>query len=532
MNVSSRVVSGGVASVGRTQLIFTLVGMTLALLLTAMDQAIVSIALPRVVASLSGFARYPWVITSHLLTSTIAIPVFAKLSDLYGRKWFYLSGPIILVVCLLFCGASGNIPLPIDGMNQLILFRGILGVGNGAILSLTYTVIGDLFQPAERGRYQGLFAGVYGLAFLIGPGLGGWITEHFSWRWAFWANVPLGVAAVVVLYFTFPNLRPAVVRHSIDWTGIAALCGWVVPLLLALTWVGRTGWTDRGIQATLGASGLMLLVFLLVEKRAVEPLIPLTLFRDPTVALALASWFLLSMALFGLFIYLPLFTQAALSASAIESGSLITLLALASTAANFLVGHLIAHTGRYKALAIVGAFLAGFGIFLLAQMDGKTTHFEMIRNVVLCGIGFGTIEPIYTMVVQNAAPREQMGVATASTRFFLAVGGTIGLALFGTVLLRLYHHHLDALIPPGTPRALTQPFDNPVQLFLMHTRLEASFSRVPHGQALLATLLEGARSGLVSALHVIFLVSAGLMTITLGLNFLLKELPLRSPQSS
>lgn len=505
--------------------------MILALLLTAMDQAIVTIALPRVVASLNGFARYPWVITSHLLTSTIAIPVFAKLSDLYGRKWFYLSGPAILVVCLLFCGGSGNLPLPIDGMNQLILFRGILGVGNGAILGLTYTIIGDLFQPAERGRYQGLFAGVYGLAFLIGPGLGGWITDDFSWRWAFWANVPLGIVAVAVLYFTFPNLRPAIVHHSIDWMGIAALCGWVVPLLLALTWVGQTGWTDRGIQATLSASGLMLLVFLLVEKRAVEPLIPLTLFRNPTVALASASWFLLSMALFGLFIYLPLFMQGALGASATVSGSLITLLALASTAANFLVGHLITRTGRYKTPAIVGAFLATVGVFLLSQMDGKTTHFEMIRDVVLCGIGFGTIEPIYTTVVQNAAPREQMGVATASTRFFLSIGGTIGLALFGTILLRLYHHHLDTLIPLGTPQALTQPFNNPVQLFLMHTRLEVAFSRAPHGQALLATLLEGARSGLVGALHLIFLLSAALMAITLMLNVLLKEVPSRSRQS-
>ena len=187
----------------------TLGGLMLTLLLAAMDQTIVGTAMPRVVASLDGFDRYPWVTTAYLLTSTIAVPVFAKLSDLYGRKWLYLAGLIIFVVSSWLCGAAGNIPLPLDGMNQLILFRGLQGIGGGAVMGLTFTIIGDLFSPAERGRYQGMFGAVFGLSSIIGPLAGGFITDHLSWRWAFYVNAPLGIVALAVLYRTFPLRAPA-----------------------------------------------------------------------------------------------------------------------------------------------------------------------------------------------------------------------------------------------------------------------------------------------------------------------------------
>src|SRR5271165_369310 len=195
-------------NLSRTQAISALAGMVLTLLTATMDQAMASTAMPRAIAGLNGFARYPWVTTSFLLTSTIAMPVFAKLSDLYGRKWLYLGSTAIFVVALLLCGAAGYLPLPLDGMNQLIVAQGLLGIGNGAIIALTFTLVADLFAPSERGRYQGIMAAVFGVAFTVGPPLGGWITAHISWRWAYYVDVPLGVLAIAVVYFALPDLRP------------------------------------------------------------------------------------------------------------------------------------------------------------------------------------------------------------------------------------------------------------------------------------------------------------------------------------
>src|SRR5271154_6480091 len=239
-STSPRMESESFPDLSRAQLILALTGMVLTLLTATMEQAIAITAMPRAIATLNGFARYSWPTTSLLLTSTIAMPVFAKLSDLYGRKQFYLWSSAILVASLLACGAAGNLPIPLDGMNQLIVARAFLGIGNGAIIALTFTLVADLFRPSERGRYQGLLAAVTGVAFMVGPGLGGWVTDHLSWRWAFYVNMPLGVVAIVIVYFTLPDFRPHHVRRSIDWAGIGTLGGWLVPLLLALTWVGQS----------------------------------------------------------------------------------------------------------------------------------------------------------------------------------------------------------------------------------------------------------------------------------------------------
>lgn len=220
----------------------TLTGVLLALLISALDKAMATAAMPRAAAELAGFSRYPWTTTAHLLTSTIAMLVFAKLSDLYGRKRLYLWSTFILVLGSVLCGAAGKFPVAPDGMNQLIFSRGILGIGDGGITALAFTLVADLFSPSERGRYQGVLSAVYGLGSVVGLTLGGWITDHWSWRWAFWATVPVGVAAIFVLLWTLPNSQKEIRRASIDWIGIATLCGWLVPLLLALTSAGNGDW--------------------------------------------------------------------------------------------------------------------------------------------------------------------------------------------------------------------------------------------------------------------------------------------------
>lgn len=509
----------------RTQLIFALMSIVLTLLTATMNQAISIAAMPRAIAALNGFARYSWPTTSFLLTSTIAMPVSAKLSDLYGRKWFYWWSSVAFVVSLLLCGTAGHLPLPLDGMNQLVVAYGFLGLGNGAITALSFTLVADLFPPSERGRYQGFLAGVYGVAFIAGPGLGGWVTDHLSWRWAYYADAPLGSIAVLVVYLTLPDVRPHMARRAIDWAGIVTLCGWLVPLLLALTWVGQTGWSAGLIQALLIAFVALLATFLLIEKRAAEPLLVLSLFSDRRIALMSVNFFLLGISLFGVAVYLPLFLQGVLGASAARSGLVFSQYTLSILAGNLVGGQLLSRTGRYRLLAIVGAGLATAGLLLLYRMDGSTTQFELVCNAVICGLGFGALSPTYEVLVQNAAPRALMGVATGSTRFFNTIGGAIGLALFGATLLKLYHQHFDILIPVGTPAALTRTFDNPLQLVFTRPHLEPAFLQLTNGQALLATLLHGVRLGLIAGLHAIFLCATGIMAVSLFLNLFLSDAP-------
>jgi EmrB/QacA subfamily drug resistance transporter len=522
---SPQVEAGSFAYLSRSQLIFAVAGMVLALLTAAMIQAFGGTVMPRAIASLNGFARYPWTTTSFLLTTTIAMPVFAKLSDLYGRKWLYVWSTVIFVVSLLLCGAAGRLPLPLDGMNQLIVAEGLLGIGNGAIITLTLTLVADLFPPSERGRYQGIMAAVFGVAFTVGPPLGGWITDHLSWRWAYRADVPLGILAIVVVYFALPDIGPHRVRPSIDWAGNITLCGWIVPLLLALTWVGQSSWSEPRIRNLLIASAVLLAAFLVVERRAAEPLLVLSLFRDRRISLMSVNFFLMGVGLFGAAVYLPLFVQGVLAESAAQSGLVMAQYTLALIAGNIIGGQLLSRTGKYRLFAIGGAGLAACGLFLMSQMDGTTIQLVLLRNAIICGIGFGVLTPTYEVLVQNAAPREQLGVATGFTQFARTIGGTIGLALFGTVLLRLYYLRVDALIPADTPRALAKIFNNPLLLVFTHPNLEAAFSQVPNGRVLLASLIEGVRMGLSTALHSIFLYAAAIMAITFFLSLFLRDAP-------
>jgi EmrB/QacA subfamily drug resistance transporter len=511
----------GLANITRNQRMLALTGVIATLLAVTLNQALSIPALPRAIAALNGFARYSWPTTSFLLTSTIAMPVFAKLSDMFGRKLFYLFATTIFLLSLFICGAAGNLPINLDGMSQLIVALGALGLGNGAITVLSFTLIADLFTPSERGRYQGILAAVSGVTYIVGPSLGGWITDHYSWRWVYYGDAPLAAIALLIAYFTLPDLWVGHVRRVIDWAGIALLCGWLVPLLLALTWVGQSSWSSPLIRSLLIVSFGLLAAFLVVEKRAAEPMLALGLFRVRRISLMSANFFLLGISLFGVAVYLPLFHQGVLGASAAKSGVVFAEYTLAIIAGSVIAGHLLSQSGASRLLAIVGAGLSMVGLILLSRMNGGTTKLELIINAAICGIGFGALTPTYEVLVQNVSPPEQMGVATGSTQFFRTIGGTIGLALFGTILLKLYHQHIDGLIPRGAPEALMQAFDNPLQLVFNRPNLETAFSQAADGKVLLATLLDGARVGLLSALHVIFLFGAGIMAISFLLNLFL-----------
>ncbi len=276
--------TSGIVRLTWGQLLGSMTGLLLSVLLASLDQTIVGTAEPRIIAQLSGFDRYPWVSTTYLLTSTLAIPIFAKLSDIYGRKWFFLGGAGGFMLTSALCGAAGKLPVPLDGMNQLIISRGLQGVAGGMMMSLAFTVIGDIFSPAERGKYQGFFAATYGLSSIFGPTLGGWLTDHISWRACFYVNLPVGIVAIAAIYFYFPYWRPEGIKRRVDWAGVSALILSIVPLLLALTWVTEYGWASFRVESLLVVAAVMLAAFIYAETRAIEPLIPLVLFRAPVIA--------------------------------------------------------------------------------------------------------------------------------------------------------------------------------------------------------------------------------------------------------
>jgi EmrB/QacA subfamily drug resistance transporter len=415
--------------------------------------------------------------------------------------------------------------LPLDGMNQLILFRGLQGIGGGAVMGLTFTIIGDLFSPAERGRYQGMFGAVFGLASVVGPLAGGWITDHLSWRWAFYVNAPLGILALAVLYRTFPFVRPQGSSRTIDWLGLVTLSGWIVPLLLALSRVTAAGWTDATVRLLLGLALVSFATFLWAERRAVEPLMPLSLFRIRTIAIASAGVFVLGMSMFGMFVYLPLYLQGVLGMSAAASGTLFVPMIFAMILASVTSGQIVSRTGRYKFLAVGGAVMATAGMALLARLGPSGTATTILWCCVVCGFGFGAAQPVYALAVQNAAPRAQLGAATATSQFFRSIGSTIGVAVFGTLLLGIYHQGLASALPPDTPAHVRAVVDNPLTMNRSGAEGGGAAAHLPPLDPAVAA---GVRSSLAAGMQRIFDLAAVVMATSVLLNAWLPELPLRS----
>src|SRR5262245_10823766 len=522
-------VTSAIVRLTKPQLVGTMLGLLLGALLAAIDQTIVGTAEPRIIASLQGFDRYPWVATIYLLTSTVSVPIFASLSDRYGRKPFFMIGATLFVGASALCGASGEFSLgPIDGMGQLIVFRGLQGVGGGMVVGILFTIVGDVFSPIERGRYQGLFAALWGIASIFGPTAGGWLTDHWSWRACFYVNLPFGAIALAAIYFEFPHMKPRSTHRRLDWAGFATLIGWIVPLLLALTWATQYGWGSTRVVSLLAVSTAMLGALIAAESRAAEPIIPLTFFTQPIIAVCSVAAFVLGVGMFGVIIYLPLFMQGVLGVSATQSGNLLTPLLMGVVVASAVCGQAISRTGEYKLLGIAGSMLVAIGMILFARMDADTSRFFVAVSMVVAGFGMGLLQPVYTLAVQNVAPRERMGAATSSPIFFRSIGSTVGVAAFGTVMLTRYHEEFTKTIPAVVPPIARPYFENPLILMQVRPQLEAGFARVPGGTALLDRLMVGVKAALLHGLQEIFFWSAVIMSAAILLHVVLKREPLRA----
>ena len=419
-------------TIGRILAIYA--GLMVTLMLAALDQTIVATALPRIVGDLGGLSQYSWVFTAYMLTSTVTVPLYGKLGDAYGRKNLFLFAIVVFLLGSALCGLA-------QSMTQLVIFRAVQGIGAGGLFPLSLAVIGNIVPPRDRGRWQGLIGAVFAASSIIGPALGGFIVDNTTWRWVFFVNLPIGGIALIVITLTMPR-RLITHRHDVDWLGAGLLAGGTAALLMALVWGGRQyGWTSEHVLAPLTIAAVLLAAFAYVERRAPEPILPFGVLRNPVVGSSVACMALVGMAMFGTISYVPLFVQGVIGTSAASSGVVLTPLMLGAVTTSILTGQLVSRTGRYRWNAVLGPLVLTVGMVLIWQMNVDTTNAEAARNMVIAGVGIGSMMQVFVLSVQNAVPRSMIGSATALTQFARQMGATIGVTVMGAIV----NHGL----PPG-----------------------------------------------------------------------------------
>lgn len=531
-----------------------LAALMLTLLLAALDQTIVSTALPTIVRELNGLDRITWVVTAYLLTSTTMVPIVGKLSDQFGRKWFVVIGVVIFLAGSALSGASNS-------MNQLIFFRGLQGVGAGLLMAMIFTLIGDIFTPVERARWQGLFTGVFGLSSVVGPTLGGWITDNSSWRWIFYVNVPIGLVALVALVAWLPanisvrstRFRGWAAVRRIDFAGALTAAAATTCLLLGLTWGGQTyPWSSPQVIGTLVAAGALYLAFAIIERFAVEPVLPLDMFRNQVFAAGALLALSVGAALFAVVFYLPLFIQGVLGQTATSSGAAITPLTVTMAICAVIGGLVVARVGRYQWLAIMGSLVLVGGIYLMTLMDVHTDILTVTRNMIVVGVGLGMVQPVMTLAVQNAIPRTRLGVGTGAVTYLRSLGSTLGLAVIGAVESNTGAQELHHLLPTNASRlpARLLDFNQLAQLLtsadvraqvIAQVAQRAAQQLAPQGPthaaaaqqivaqvtALLDNVFAAARESLAIGIQHAFYVGLGISVAIVIATLFLKDVPLR-----
>ncbi len=428
-----------------------LAALMLTTFLSALDQTIVATALPTMVGELGGLEHLAWVVTAYLLAATATTPLWGKLSDLYGRKIMLQSAVVIFLIGSALAGLSQT-------MGQLIAFRGVQGVGGGGLMVLAMAVIADIIPPSERGRYQGLFGAVFGVASVLGPLVGGFFVEQSTWRWIFYINIPLGIAVLVILGAVL-QLPRRTKQHAIDWLGAALAVSTIVSLLLVLQWGGREyPWTSP-IIIGLGTASLVLgVLFVLQERRHPEPLVPLTLFDNKTFRISAIVGFIIGIAMFGAIVYLPVYLQVARGTSPTQAGLQLLPLMAGLLITSVTSGRIISRVGRYRMFPIAGTLTAAVGMWLLSGVQVDSPYWRVAVGMLVLGFGLGMVIQVLVLAVQNSVSPREIGVATSSATFFRQIGGSVGTAVFGTIMTARLTTELANAVPPGVqvdPGALT-----------------------------------------------------------------------------
>lgn len=507
-------------------------GLQLMLLLAAIDQTIISTAMPKIVTSLGGFDRYAWATSAYLLTSTISIPVFGRLSDIYGRKQLLIAGVLLFIAASTLCGCAGEAVLGtmFDPMNQFIVARAFQGLGAGIVLGLCFSVVGDLFPAAERGKYQGHFAAVFALASVVGPTLGGYISDHHSWRWLFFMNIPIGLIAVLVFNHAFPSDRKSGPKSTLDYPGVLLFIGSFVPLLLGLSWSGTSGWLSVPVLGSMLTAAGMTTRFVMRELKTADPFMDVRLFTNRVVTISCLSVFVTGIGMFGSVMLLPIFFQSVVGMTAAKSGTLLTPLIVVVAVTSIIGGYWMSKSKRYKAIIFSGLSCMAVGTFLLSRIDTTSSIAYMLTNMLLVGAGLGLLLPIYTVVIQNAVAEKDIGAVTGFSQFFRSVGGTTGVAVFGTLMLALYEEglkHGNASVKLLTPAGQAL-LHNPLETVKLHHGLELLNISAQETDA----IMQAVKSALVHSIDTIFFLYGLLLTVTLIATLFLAELPLREKPNS
>lgn len=517
----------------RRETLLTMMGVLLVMLLSALDQTIVATALPRIITNLNGFDQYTWVSTAYLLTSTVTVPIYGKLSDIFGRKPIFMIGVVVFLAGSAMSGAAQT-------MTQLILFRGFQGIGAGALMPIAMTVVGDLFTPRERGRWQGITGAVFGLASILGPTLGGWISDNFTWRWIFYVNLPVGIVALLVLIFLMPSLHAKDRKTTIDYIGCILIALGTVPVLLGFTWAGTTypwgSWQVLGL--IIGGAvvlGLFFLYEIWAERRNAQPIIEPSLFKSGIFSVSSIVTVIFGVGLFGSVSFIPLFIQGVVGSSATNSGVLLMPLMLTAMVASVISGQLVARFGRYKWLTILSMAISVAGSYLLFRLDVHSGNTDVVIAMLVLGLGMGVGMSLYTLIVQNALP-QKMAQATSSLTFFRQIGATIGLAAMGSLMISAFPSAFSSALPASVAKALPpsvlSQFSNPNTLL---SPVQASGPQLPHtpqALALYQQIMDAMKQALATSLHNVFVLCLIVMVAGLISVFFLKEIKLREKKGS
>lgn len=499
--------TGSAYLLGKRRTLIVFAGLMLAMLLAVLSQTIVVTALPVIVADLGGFEQYSWVFTAYMLASTVTVPLYGKLSDIYGRRLFFLIAIALFMLGGIVSGAAGS-------MNMLIVGRAIQGVGAGGLIPIVMAVIGDLVAPRERGKWQGLIGAVLGFASVAGPATGGWISDNTSWRWAFFVTLPFGLLALAVVWGGF-KMEPAHRSHQVDYVGAALLTAGSTTGLLATVWGGvQYPWSSPQIVGLYAVCALATSIFLWWERRAPEPIIPLGLFRNRTFSAAQIALFAVGAGMFGTIMFIPLFIQAVLGESATSSGAILTPLMLGLIVASVLTGQFVSRTGHYKEVLLAGPLVLIGGFYLLTQLDVRSTIGETTRDMVIVGVGLGLGMQTYMLVVQNAVPQRLLGVATSTTQFSRTMGATIGVTVMGAVLTTRLHDELARRVPEEAMRAA-------------EGRLSPGALIGGGRDQLPPAILEHLRDALAAAIHPVFVLGLPLMATALVATLFVERRELR-----
>ena len=487
-------------------------GLMLGMFVAAISQTIVGPALPRIVAELGGMEHYSWIATAAMLMSAVTVPVVGKLSDMYGRKTFYIGGLVVFMLGAALAGMATNFWF-------LVFARALQGAGMGTLMPLSQTIIGDIIPPRQRGKYQGLMGATFGIASVAGPLLGGWVTDTLGWRYLFYLALPIGVVALLFLakFMHVPHQRS---QGGLDYLGIITLTPGLVIGLLAISWGGNTyEWTSPVILGMGAVAVVLLAAFVWVETRVENPLIPLRMLRSSTVSLSILASFFIAVAMFGAIIYIPVYAQGVLSVSATQSGAILIPLNVAMIVTSILMGVIITKTGNYKVILIAGAMMLLGGYVLLSMLTWQSNLWDLTLAMTVVGMGLGMSMQTYTLVVQNAVDRTELGVATAAVQFFRNVGSTIGIAVLGSIMSSAMVPKIQEHLPAGA-KAMggAMGADSGVDSALDPSKLES----------LPGPIVDAIHQGMGEAMHLVFVSGVPFVVAALVLALFVKQLTLRT----